>query len=50
MKLKQMMEAGVKVGGLEGAEKKKPVYDSKKKKGGKKNPAELKVRDLFRLI
>ncbi|PQE33261.1 Eukaryotic translation initiation factor 5B protein [Rutstroemia sp. NJR-2017a WRK4] len=45
MKLKQMMEAGVKVGGLEGAEKKKPVYDSKKKKGGKKNPAELKAEE-----
>lgn len=42
MKLKQMIAAGVKVGGLEGAEKKKPVYD-KKKKGGRKNPEEAKV-------
>ncbi|KAG9234993.1 putative eukaryotic translation initiation factor 5B [Amylocarpus encephaloides] len=45
MKLKQMMAAGVKVGGLEGAEKKKPVYDNKKKKGGKKNPEEAKLEE-----
>lgn len=44
MKLKQMMAAGVKVGGLEGEEKKKSTYD-KKKKGGRKNPAEVKVRE-----
>lgn len=44
MKLKQMLAAGVTVGGIEGAEKKKPVYDSKKKKGGRKNPEEIKVR------
>jgi translation initiation factor 5B len=43
MKLKQMMAAGVKVGGMEGAEKKKPVYDNKKKRGGRKNPEEVKV-------
>lgn len=37
MKREQMLAAGVKVAGLEGpAEKKKPVYDSKKKKGPKK--------------
>lgn len=43
MKLKQMIAAGVKVGAKgEGEEKKKAVYD-KKKKGGKKNPQELKV-------
>lgn len=42
MKLKQMIAAGVKVGGLEGGEKKKVVYD-KKKKGGRKNPEEAKV-------
>ena len=37
MKREQMLAAGVKVAGLEGpAEKKKPVYDSKKKKGQKK--------------
>jgi translation initiation factor 5B len=43
MKLKQMIAAGVKVGGLEGGEKKKVVYD-KKRKGGRKNPEEAKVR------
>jgi len=45
MKLKQMLAAGVKVGGTEGGEKKKPVYDNKKKKGGRKNPEEIKVFD-----
>lgn len=44
MKLKQMMAAGVKVGGLEGGEKKKPTYD-KKKKGGRKNPEEIKAEE-----
>lgn len=44
MKLKQMMAAGVKVGGLEGSEKKKPTYD-KKKKGGRKNPEEIKAEE-----
>lgn len=43
MKLKQMIAAGVKVGGLEGGEKKKPVYDNRKKKGGRKNPEEIQV-------
>ncbi|ESZ98671.1 putative Eukaryotic translation initiation factor 5B [Sclerotinia borealis F-4128] len=43
MKLKQMIDAGVTVGGGEGGEKKKVVYDSKKKKGGKKNPAEIQA-------
>lgn len=46
-KLKQMLESGVKVGGLEenGTQKKKVSYDNKKKKGGKKNPAELKAEE-----
>ncbi|PMD47407.1 hypothetical protein L207DRAFT_478472 [Hyaloscypha variabilis F] len=44
MKLKQMIAAGVKVGGLDGDEKKKKaVYDNKKKKGGRKNPEEAKL-------
>lgn len=43
MKLKQMLASGVKVGGLDGEPKKKPTYDNKKKKGGKKNPDEIKV-------
>jgi translation initiation factor 5B len=43
MKLKQMLAAGVKVGGPDSGEKKKIVYDTKKKKGGRKNPEELKV-------
>jgi len=42
MKLKQMIAAGVKVGGLDGAEKKKPTYD-RKKKGGRVNPEQAKV-------
>jgi translation initiation factor 5B len=47
MKLKQMIAAGVKVGGLDGDEKKKKaVYDNKKKKGGRKNPEEAKVCSL----
>ncbi|CZT00826.1 hypothetical protein WAI453_009102 [Rhynchosporium graminicola] len=44
MKLAQMIAAGVKVGGLEGGEKKKAVYD-KKKKGGRKNPEEAKLEE-----
>ncbi|KAH8659091.1 hypothetical protein BGZ60DRAFT_382670 [Tricladium varicosporioides] len=44
MKLKQMLASGVKVGGLDSTEKKKPVYD-KKKKGGKKNPEEIKAEE-----
>ena len=44
MKLKQMIAAGIKVGGLDGDEKKKKaVYDKNKKKGGRKNPEEIKV-------
>jgi len=43
MKLKQMIAAGVKVGSNESGEKKKPVYDNRKKKGGRKNPEEIKV-------
>jgi translation initiation factor 5B len=44
MKLKQMLASGIKVGGLEvGQEKRKVVYDNKKKKGGRKNPEEAKV-------
>ncbi|RDL33680.1 putative Eukaryotic translation initiation factor 5B [Venustampulla echinocandica] len=45
MKLKQMIAAGVKVGGLEGGEKKKPVYDNRKKKGGRKNPEEIQAEE-----
>jgi translation initiation factor 5B len=41
MKLKEMVAAGLKVGGEGGAEKKK--LDYKKKKGIKKNPDEIKV-------
>ncbi|KAF2837149.1 hypothetical protein M501DRAFT_986489 [Patellaria atrata CBS 101060] len=38
MRLKQMLESGsAKVAGFEGATKKKPVYDSRKKKGPKKD-------------
>lgn len=44
MKLKQMIDAGVKVGGGETGEKKKVVYGNKKK-GGKKNPAEVKAEE-----
>lgn len=44
MKLKQMVEAGAKVGGIAGGEKKKVVYDNKKKKGTRRNPEEIKVR------
>jgi translation initiation factor 5B len=45
-KLQQMIDAGVKVGGLEaGEEKKKVVYDNKKKKGGRKNPAEIQAEE-----
>ncbi|KAF2456206.1 hypothetical protein BDY21DRAFT_372807 [Lineolata rhizophorae] len=37
MRMKQMLQSGAVVAGLgEGAEKKKPVYDNRKKKGGKK--------------
>jgi translation initiation factor 5B len=43
MKLKQMIAAGVKVGAKgEGDEKKKAVYD-KKKKDGRRNPQQIKV-------
>ncbi|KAI9054600.1 hypothetical protein LZ554_001753 [Drepanopeziza brunnea f. sp. 'monogermtubi'] len=44
MKLKQMIAAGVKVGGPDGGEKKKAVYD-KRKKGGRKNPEEAKLEE-----
>lgn len=44
MKLKQMVAAGLKVGGADGGEKKKAVYD-KKKKGGRKNPEEIKLEE-----
>ncbi|OBT72794.1 hypothetical protein VF21_08619 [Pseudogymnoascus sp. 05NY08] len=45
-KLQQMIDAGVKVGGLEaGEEKKKVVYDNKKKRGGRKNPAEIQAEE-----
>lgn len=42
MKLSQMIAAGVKVGGPNINEKKKPVYE-RKKKAGRKNPEESKV-------
>ncbi|TVY91177.1 Eukaryotic translation initiation factor 5B [Lachnellula willkommii] len=45
MKLKQMIAAGVKVGSNESGEKKKPVYDNRKKKGGRKNPEEIKAEE-----
>lgn len=41
MKLKQMIAAGVKIGGTTVGEKKKPIYVRKKKSG--KNPEEIKV-------
>lgn len=44
MKLNQMIAAGVKIGGTEAAEKKKPKYD-KKKKTGRKNPEEAKLEE-----
>ncbi|KAK6579901.1 hypothetical protein PZA11_007609 [Diplocarpon coronariae] len=44
MKLKQMIAAGVKVGGTDGGEKKKAVYD-KRRKGGRKNPEEAKLEE-----
>ncbi|KAL4881252.1 hypothetical protein BJY04DRAFT_207648 [Aspergillus karnatakaensis] len=45
LRMKQMLEAGVgKVAGLEGgAERKKPVYDNRKKKGGKKQEEDLEA-------
>ena len=42
MKLQQMIAAGVKVSGPDSGEKKKVVYDGKKK-GGRRNPEEVKV-------
>ncbi|KAG0649259.1 Eukaryotic translation initiation factor 5B [Hyphodiscus hymeniophilus] len=45
MKLKQMIDAGIKVGGPGSGEKKKVVYDNKKKKGGRKNPEEVKAEE-----
>ena len=43
MKLKQMKDAGLIVGATDSGEKKKVVYDNKRKKGGRKNPEEIKV-------
>lgn len=46
MRMKQMLAAGVgKVAGLEegGAEKKRPVYENRKKKGGKKQEEDLEA-------
>ena len=47
MKREQMLAAGVKVAGLgeEPAEKKKPVYDNKKKKGLKKPGEDAKIQE-----
>lgn len=45
LKLKQMLASGIKVGGLEEKEKKKPTYDSKKKASGKKNPLQAKIEE-----
>lgn len=46
LKLKQMLASGIKVGGLEDREeKKKPVYDSKKKASGKRNPLQAKLEE-----
>ena len=47
LKREQMLAAGVKVAGLdeEPAEKKKPVYDNKKKKGLKKPGDDLKIQE-----
>ncbi|KAH8804816.1 putative eukaryotic translation initiation factor 5B [Xylogone sp. PMI_703] len=45
MKLKQMLAAGIKVGGLEGGEEKKKVVYDKKKKTGRKNPQEAKAEE-----
>ena len=47
MKRQQMMDAGMKVAGMEEEpiEKKKPVYDSKKKKGPRKSPEEIKAEE-----
>ena len=47
LKREQMLAAGVKVAGLdeEPAEKKKPVYDNKKKKGLKKPGDDLKMQE-----
>jgi translation initiation factor 5B len=46
-KLQQMIAAGIQVGGLQAGEEKKtkPSYDNRKKKGGKKNPAEIKAEE-----
>ena len=47
MKRQQMLAAGLKVAGLEdeSAEKKKPVYDNKKKKGLKKPGEDAKIQE-----
>ena len=47
LKKKQMLEAGSKVAGLneEPAEKKKPVYDNKKKKGLKKPGDDVRIQE-----
>ncbi|KAJ5308862.1 hypothetical protein PENANT_c013G11554 [Penicillium antarcticum] len=44
MRMKQMLASGVKVAGLEDAgEKKRPVYENKKKKAGKKQEEDLEA-------
>lgn len=47
LKRQQMLDAGVKVAGLdeEPAEKKKPVYDNKKKKGLKKPGDDIRIQE-----
>lgn len=44
LRMKQLLASGVSVAGLEGgAEKKRPVYDNRKKKGGKKQEEDLEA-------
>ncbi len=47
LRMKQLLESGAKVAGLDDpSEKKKPVYDNRKKKGPKKGPEETKKDDV----
>ncbi|KAJ5444254.1 Eukaryotic translation initiation factor 5B [Penicillium daleae] len=44
LRMKQLLASGVQVAGLEGgAEKKRPVYENRKKKGGKKQEEDLEA-------
>lgn len=51
MKRQQMLQHGVKVAGMdeESAEKKKPVYDTKKRKGPKKEDEEARLEEARKL-